>query len=137
MSTSGSIVRKIISTACAPKAIGPYSQAVKAGNTLYISGQIGLDPKTMELRGPDVEAQSEQVLKNIECILSEAGMSFANVVKTTVLLSDINDFAKVNEIYQKYFKEPYPARAAYEVANLPKLAKVEIETIAVDGLIDA
>lgn len=129
---SGGILKKIINTAKAPKAIGPYNQAVKAGSTLYVSGQLGLDPKTMEFVGSDVESQSEQVFKNMDAILSEAGMTFANVVKTTVLLSDINDFAKVNVVYQRYFKEPYPARAAYAVANLPKLAKVEVEAIAVD-----
>lgn len=129
---SGGILKKIINTAKAPKAIGPYNQAVKAGSTLYVSGQLGLDPKTMEFVGSDVESQSEQVFKNMDAILSEAGMTFANVVKTTVLLSDINDFAKVNVVYQQYFKEPYPARAAYAVANLPKLAKVEVEAIAVD-----
>ena len=129
---SGTMLRTIINTTKAPKAIGPYNQAVKVGSTLYVSGQIGLDPQTMEFVGPDVESQSEQVFKNMNAILSEAGMSFANVVKTTVLLADINDFSKVNLIYQKYFKDPYPARAAYAVANLPKLARVEIEATAVD-----
>ena len=134
---SGTVTRTVINTDRAPKAIGPYNQGIKVGNTLYLSGQIGLDPETMELVGSDVEAQAHQVFKNMSAVLDEAGLSFFNVVKTTVLLADINDFAKVNAVYQQYFQEPYPARAAFEVANLPKLARVEVEGIAIAGLQDA
>nr|CAB3254122.1 ribonuclease UK114 [Phallusia mammillata] len=127
------IVRKVISTTKAPAAIGAYSQAVQVDQTLYVSGQIGLSPETSDFVGSDVESQTEQALKNMGEILSAANMSFADVVKTTVLLADIQDFARVNTVYQKFFKAPYPARAAYAAANLPKLARVEIEAIAVSS----
>ncbi|CAK8691181.1 2-iminobutanoate/2-iminopropanoate deaminase-like [Clavelina lepadiformis] len=133
MSATNSLIRKIINTGNAPAAIGPYNQAVKVGKTLYLSGQIGLDPQTSQFSGSDVESQAEQALKNMGKVLEEAGMTFENVVKTTILLVDIWDFAAVNKIYQNYFKPPYPARAAYAVAALPKLAKIEIEGIAVEG----
>ena len=129
---SGSLLKAAIATANAPKAIGPYSQAIKSGQTLFMSGQIGLLPKTMEFKGPDIISQTEQVFENMSAVLEQAEMTFENVVKTTVLLADINDFTKMNSVYQKYFKEPYPARAAYAVATLPKHAKVEIEAIAVE-----
>ncbi|KAF8563115.1 hypothetical protein P879_11619 [Paragonimus westermani] len=140
-----SVVRKVICTNKAPKAIGPYSQAVAVNNTLYVSGQLGLVPETMDFPSGDVEAQTHQVFRNIKGILEAAGLTLANVVKTTVLLADMNDFTKVNTIYGqckilcfKYFwcvdfKEPYPARAAFQVACLPKLAKVEIEAVAIMG----
>jgi len=124
------VVRKIIKTASAPGAIGPYNQAVVAGDTMYISGQLGLDPKTMEFVSSDVEKQTEQALKNMGEILKCAGLSFNNVVKVTVLLKDIKDFAKVNDVYKKYFTTNYPARAAYQVAALPKDGAVEIEAVA-------
>ena len=115
----------------APAAIGPYSQAVRAGNTLYISGQIPLLRETGELMGTDIEPQTRQVLTNIGHILREAGYDYSDVVKTTVFLKDIGDFAAMNQVYASFFKEPYPARAAIEVAALPKGARVEIEAVAV------
>jgi len=123
-------IRKIVKTATAPSAIGPYNQAIIAGETMYISGQLGLDPKTMELVSPDVEAQTKQALNNMGEILKCAGLSFSNVVKTTVLLKDINDFVKVNDIYKTFFTSNFPARAAYQVAALPKGGAVEIEAVA-------
>ena len=124
-------MKKIISTAKAPAAIGPYSQAVEAGNTLYISGQIPLDPHTGNIVDGDIAEQTDLVLKNIGAILEAAGYSYSNVVKSTVLLNDITDFKAMNEVYGKYYGENPPARAAYEVACLPLNVKIEIETIAV------
>lgn len=122
--------RKIISTPNAPAAVGPYSQAVEAAGTLYISGQIPLNPSTGAM--PEgIEAQTEQVFANIEAILTAAGYSFDDVVKSTVLLADIADFAKVNSIYARYYTRGMPARAACQVAALPLGARVEIEAIAV------
>ncbi|KAK7078286.1 hypothetical protein SK128_023941 [Halocaridina rubra] len=129
------VVRRVIATPNAPAAIGPYSQAVQAGNTLYVSGQLGMDPKTMTLTG-DVVEQTKTALTNMGHILEAAGCTFKHVVKTTVLLADINDFNKVNEVYSKFFSEAVPARAAYQVANLPKGGSVEIEAIAIVGEID-
>ena len=117
----------------APVALGPYSQAIKSGNTLYVSGQIPIDPASGEFAGDSIEAQTRQSLTNIKHILEEAGLSMDNVLKTTVLLKDINDFSAMNEVYGSFFKEPYPARAAYEAAALPKGALVEIEAIAEAG----
>jgi 2-iminobutanoate/2-iminopropanoate deaminase len=123
-------MKKIISTTKAPAAVGPYSQAVEAAGTLYVSGQIPLDPLTGKM--PDgIEAQTEQVFANIRAILTEAGYDFSDVVKSTVLLADIADFGRVNAIYAKYYTVDMPARAAYQVAALPMGALVEIETIAV------
>lgn len=125
-------MKKKISTPNAPAAIGPYSQAVLAGDTLYVSGQIPLDPATGTLVGTTIEEQAEQVFKNLGAILTEAGMTFDDVVKATVLLNDIGDFAAVNAIYGKYLcGEVLPARAAFAVDALPKGALVEIELIAV------
>ena len=115
----------------APAAIGPYSQAIKAGNTIYVSGQIPIDPKTGEFAGTDIQTQTRQSLTNIKNILQSAGADMKNVVKTTVLLADIVDFTAMNEVYAEFFEEPYPARAAFQAAALPKGAKVEIEAIAV------
>lgn len=115
----------------APAAIGPYSQALLAGNTLYISGQIPIVRETGEFAGADVESQTRQVLVNIGHILHEAGFDYKDVVKTTVLLTDIGEFAAMNQVYAAFFQEPYPARAAFQVVNLPKGAKVEIEAVAV------
>ncbi len=123
-------MKEIIATEDAPKAIGPYSQAVAAGGLLFISGQIPLDPATMQIVGGTAAEQSEQVFKNIGAILKAAGLDYNDVVKTTVLLKSIHDFAPVNEVYARYFSGDYPARAAYEVGNLPKGALVEIEAIA-------
>nr|CAH8871966.1 unnamed protein product [Trichobilharzia regenti] len=125
------LVRTIINTPKAPKAIGPYNQAVSVNNTLYVSGQLGLVPETMAFAGDDVESQAHQSLKNIREIVQAGGFSMQNVVKTTVLLADMNDFAKVNTIYEQYFTDPFPARAAYQVACLPKNGKIEIEAVAV------
>ena len=120
---------KIIETNNAPKAIGTYSQAVKVNGFLFISGQIPLDPSTMELV-EGIENQINQVFENINQILKADGMDFSNVVKLSVLLEDLNHFEKVNEIMANIFSKPYPARAAYEVSKLPKGSSVEIETIA-------
>ena len=121
---------KRISTDKAPAAIGPYSQALDTGNMLFISGQIPIDPATGTMP-ESVTDQAKQVLTNITNILAEAGLTMANVVKTSVFLSDLNDFAAVNEVYASFFAEPYPARSCVQVAAIPKGAKVEIETIAV------
>ncbi len=121
--------RKYIATTEAPAAIGPYSQAVFSNGTLFCSGQIGIDPTTGNL--PEgVEAQAEQVCKNVLSLLKAAGLDAASVVRTTVYIADINDFARVNEIYGKYFVTPYPARSCVAVAALPKGALVEIEVTA-------
>ena len=120
---------KIIETENAPKAIGTYSQAVKVNSLLFISGQIPLDPSTMELV-EGIENQINQVFENINQILKADGMDFSNVVKLSVLLDDLSHFEKVNEIMANIFSKPYPARAAYEVSKLPKGSSVEIETIA-------
>lgn len=123
--------KKIINTELASEAIGPYSQSVLAGNILFISGQLPINPETGKFAGNDIKSQTEQSLKNIESILEKAGCTMDNVVKTTVLLNDMGDFAKMNEVYAKFFTKDYPARAAYEVAKLPKDALVEIEAVAV------
>ncbi|MDR1763328.1 MAG: RidA family protein [Dysgonamonadaceae bacterium] len=123
-------MKQVISTTNAPAAIGPYSQAIRTGNFVFLSGQLGLDPKTGEFVSNSVVEQAEQVFKNIKSVLNEAGLDFKDVVKTTVFLSDMGNFAKVNEIYARYFEEPYPARSAFAIMNLPKNALVEIEVIA-------
>ena len=123
-------MNKIICSPNAPAALGPYSQAKLCGNVLYTSGQLGMDPATGNL--PEgVEAQAEQALKNLGAILNEAGMDYADVVKTTVFLADINDFAAINAIYAKYFTGETPARSCVQIAALPKAALFEIECIAV------
>lgn len=120
-----------VSTAAAPAAVGPYSQAVSAGSTVYISGQVPLDPATGALVEGGIQAQAERVLTNIGAILEAAGLNYADVVKTTVLLADIADFKAVNEVYARFFTGPVlPARAAYAVAGLPLGARVEIEAVA-------
>ena len=124
-------MNKAIATVNAPGAIGPYSQAVQAGNTVYVSGQLPIDPATGAFAAEDIAGQTEQSLKNIGAILAEAGYGFEDVVKTTVLLADINDFAAMNEVYGRYFTDTCPARAAFAVKDLPKGARVEIEAIAV------
>ena len=123
--------KKAIATANAPAAIGPYSQAVQAGNTIYVSGQLPINPATGEFAGDDIRAQTKQSLTNIQNILKEAGADMNAVVKTTVLLKNIADFAAMNEVYATFFAEPFPARAAFQAAALPKDALVEIEAVAV------
>ena len=125
------MANQVIHTENAPAAIGPYSQAVKAGNMLFVSGQVPFVPETMEIVEGDVKAQTAQSLKNLQAILKEAGADFSNVVKTTVFIKDMNEFAQINEVYAEYFGENKPARACVEVARLPKDVKVEIELIAV------
>lgn len=121
---------KAISTVKAPAAIGPYSQAIKAGNTVYVSGQLPIDPATGEFAVGGIQAEARQSLTNIQNILAEVGMSMKNVAKVTVLMRDIADFAAVNEVYAEFFQQPYPARSAFAVAALPKGANIEIEAIA-------
>nr|WP_315059627.1 RidA family protein [uncultured Campylobacter sp.] len=123
-------MKKVISTKDAPQAIGPYSQAIEANGFLFISGQLGVTPSG-EFAGADVKSQAQRSLQNLQAILSEAGLGFENVVKTTIFLADIADFAAVNEIYAEFFKEPYPARSTVAVKTLPKGGLVEIELIAV------
>ena len=123
--------KQIITAEKAPKAIGPYSHAVKVGDFLYTSGQLGMDPATGLLVEGGVEAEARQALQNLGNILSAAGCNFASVVKTLVFLKDMNDFARVNAIYAEFFKENPPARSAVQVAALPKGAAVEIEAVAV------
>ena len=122
-----------VSTEKAPAAIGPYSQAVIAGGVLYTSGQIPVNPATGEISGDTIEVQAEQVMKNLQCVLAQGGVSFDRVVKTTCFLSDINDFAAFNGVYAKYFTEQAPARSCVQVAALPLGAKVEVEVVAVQG----
>jgi len=120
-----------IHTDNAPAAIGPYSQAIQAGNTIYVSGQLPINPATGAFAGEDISAQTRQSLTNIKNILNAAGADMCDVVKTTVLLADIADFAAMNAVYAEFFTAPYPARAAFQAACLPKNALVEIECIAV------
>jgi len=124
-------MKRIINTPNAPAAIGPYSQAIEANGTLYISGQIPINPKVGKIEASVISAQTEQVFANISAILEEAGYTFADVVKSTVFLSDIADFAAMNDIYKKYYQTECPARSAFAVKALPLGALVEIETIAV------
>lgn len=126
-------MKRIVSSSDAPKAVGPYSQAVWAGDTLFISGQIALDPATGNMVGATAAEQTAQVFKNIGAILKAAGLDFSHVVKMTVLLTDMKEFAAMNEVYAKHFTGDFPARAAYQVVALPKGALVEIETIAYKG----
>ena len=122
--------KNVISTSRAPAAIGPYSQAVSWGGLIFVSGQIPLDPATGQVVGDDAGAQTERVLKNLAAVLEAAGSSLGQVVKTTVFLRDLNDFAKVNEVYARFFSEQPPARATVQVARLPRDVSVEIEVIA-------
>jgi 2-iminobutanoate/2-iminopropanoate deaminase len=123
-------VKQAVSSPEAPKAIGPYSQAVRAGQLLFVSGQVPLDPATGQLVEGDIAAQTRRVFENLAAVLAAGGRTFADVVRTTVFLADMNDFAAVNEVYGTYFSEPYPARATVQVARLPKDARVEIDVIA-------
>ena len=119
-----------LSSPDAPKAIGPYSPAVRAGQLLFVSGQIPIDPATGQMIDGDIAAQTRRVLDSVGALLKAAGLSFANVARTTVFLADMNDFGAVNQVYGTYFVEPYPARATVQVARLPKDARVEIDVIA-------
>jgi 2-iminobutanoate/2-iminopropanoate deaminase len=123
-------MKQAVSSPDAPKAIGPYSQAVRAGQLLFVSGQVPLDPATGQIVDGDIAAQTRRVFANLGAVLAAGGRSFADVVRTTVFLADMNDFAAVNEVYGQYFSEPYPARATVQVARLPKDARVEIDLIA-------
>jgi len=123
-------MKQAVSSPDAPKAIGPYSQAVRAGQLLFVSGQVPLDPATGQIVSGDIAAQTRRVFDNLGAVLKAGGRSFADVVRTTVFLADMNDFAAVNEVYGTYFSEPYPARATVQVARLPKDARVEIDLIA-------
>lgn len=124
-------MKKQIATDKAPAALGPYSQAILAGDTLYASGQVPIDPATGDLVGDTIEEQAKQVFENLRAVLAAAEMDFANVVKTTVFLTDLANFATVNEIYAGYFVEPFPARSCVQIAALPKGSLLEVELIAV------
>jgi|SRR6185295_9145886 len=123
-------MKQAISSPGAPKAIGPYSQAVRAGQLLFLSGQVPLDPATGQIVEGDIAVQARRVFDNIRAVLDAGGRSFADVVRTTVFLTDMSDFAAINEVYGQYFKEPYPARATVQVSRLPKDARIEIDLIA-------
>jgi 2-iminobutanoate/2-iminopropanoate deaminase len=123
-------MKKVISTSDAPGAIGPYSQAVKVGGMLFTSGQIALHPESGDLIMDDVQIETHQVMSNLKAVLKEAGMTFENVVKTSIFLQDMDDFAAVNEVYASYFSSDFPARETVQVACLPKKVNVEISMIA-------
>ena len=123
-------MKETVQTDRGPKPIGPYSQAIKANGFVYLAGQVALDPKTGELTGSDIGQQTQRVLENVKAILEAAGSNLHHVVKTTVFLKDLNDFAAMNEVYARYFTAAPPARATVEVSRLPKEALVEIEVIA-------
>ncbi len=124
-------MKEVIHSTLAPKAIGPYSQAIATNDLVFVSGQLGIDASTGEFKGTDIHAQTTQSMENIKAILKEVGLGMDSVVKTTILLKSLDDFSVVNGIYGSYFKEPYPARATFQVAKLPKDALVEIEAIAI------
>ncbi|MCI8407794.1 MAG: RidA family protein [Lachnospiraceae bacterium] len=126
-------MKKIISTEKAPAAIGPYSQAIEVNNMVFTSGVIPIIPETGELVSGGIEEQADQAIGNLAALLSEAGVSMENVIKTTVFIKDMNDFAKVNEVYAKYFTSQFPARSCVEVARLPKDVLIEIEAIGMKG----
>jgi len=123
--------KQIIQSADAPAAIGPYSQAVRAGNTLYMSGQIPLDPKTMQIVDGGIDAQARQVFANLRAVALAAGAALNDIVKLTILMTDLSEFAQVNEIMAAHFDAPYPARATYQVAALPRGARIEVEAVLV------
>ena len=125
-------MKQAVASASAPKAIGPYSQAIRAGHLVFLSGQIPLDPATGTIVEGDVAAQTRRVMENLTAVLAAADLSFAHVVRTTIFLADMNDFATVNEVYGKYLSEPYPARATVQVARLPRDVRIEIDVIASD-----
>jgi 2-iminobutanoate/2-iminopropanoate deaminase len=127
-------MKKIIYTTKAPAPIGPYSQALMAGNTLYVSGQVPIDPATAELVRGDIRVQARQVMENILSVLGEAGMNYEHIVKTTIFLTDMNDFAAVNEVYGSCFTRDFPARETIQVSALPKNAIIEISVVAVKSI---
>ncbi|WQW73186.1 RidA family protein [Helicobacter pylori] len=124
-------MKEVIHSTLAPKAIGPYSQAIATNDLVFVSGQLGIDANTGEFKGTDIHSQTTQSMENIKAILKEVGLGMDSVVKTTILLKNLDDFSVVNGIYGSYFTEPYPARATFQVAKLPKDALVEIEAIAI------
>jgi 2-iminobutanoate/2-iminopropanoate deaminase len=126
-----SLAKQVIATKAAPEAIGPYSQAIKSGQALYLSGQIPIDPQTGQLVAGGVEEQGQRVLENLQAVLAANGMTFDDVVSTTVYVKDLNDFAKVNAVYAKYFQHQPPARSTVQVARLPKDSLLEISAIAI------
>jgi reactive intermediate/imine deaminase len=125
------MAKQVIQSADAPAAIGPYSQAIRAGDTLYMSGQIPLDPKSMQIVDGGIEPQAHQVFRNLRAVAAAAGATLNDIVKVTILMADIAEFAKVNEIMATYFDAPYPARATYQVAALPRGARIEVEATLV------
>jgi reactive intermediate/imine deaminase len=126
-------MKRVIQTKAAPAAIGPYSQAVRVGDSVYLSGQIGLDPQTMQLAEGGLEAQAHRVFRNLEAVAKAAGLGFEHAVRMTIYLTDLADFPKVNEIQTQYLREPYPARATVGVSQLPRGALVEVDLILHDG----
>ncbi|HZM60883.1 MAG TPA: RidA family protein [Vicinamibacterales bacterium] len=124
-------MRQVVTAPDAPKAMGAYSPAIKAGNLLFVSGQIPVDPSTGNLVGGDISAQADRVMQNLAALLRAAGVGFDHVVRTTVFLADMNDFAAMNEVYSRYIVDPPPARATVQVARLPRDVKIEVDAIAV------
>ncbi|HVF80670.1 MAG TPA: RidA family protein [Flavisolibacter sp.] len=124
--------KKVINTKAAPAPIGPYNQGIVVNGTLYISGQICIDSQTGALKNRDIQDETHQVMQNLKCILGEAGMSFKNVVKTTIFITDMNQFSEINEVYGKYFNGDFPARETVQVSALPKFVNVEISMVAVE-----
>jgi 2-iminobutanoate/2-iminopropanoate deaminase len=127
------VTKSAVSAPDAPKAIGPYSHAVRSGQLLFVSGQVPIDPATGNLVDGDISAQTQRVMQNIDAVLRAAGLSLKDVVRTTIFLADMNDFAAVNAVYGTFFSDPYPARATVQVSRLPKDARVEIDAIATFG----
>ena len=123
-------MKQALSSPLAPKPVGPYSAALRAGNLLFVSGQVPLDPATGRMVDGDIAAQTRRVLENVRALLEAAGLSFAHVVRTTVFLADMNDFQAMNEVYASFFAEPYPARSTVQAARLPRDARIEIDAIA-------
>lgn len=123
--------KQVINTPSAPAPIGPYNQAIQSGNMLFISGQVCIDPATGDLKNKDIQQETHQVMHNLRAILSAAGLSFNNVVKTTIFLTDMHQFSEINEVYGKYFEGDFPARETVQVSALPKFVNVEISMIAV------
>lgn len=128
------MLQEAVSTNKAPKAIGPYSQAIKLGDFIFISGQIPIDPSTNELVEGDIQVQTKKCLENINAILAEANLNLQHVLRTTIYMTDLNEFKEMNEVYASYFNEPYPSRSTVQVCALPKGAKIEIEVMAIDTL---